>query len=171
MAAKFPTAKVSPQFSFSQARWLRWGMLSLSAVPLLVAFAYGYGLPMAEGDCLFQKTYGFFGPGCGLTRSFVAIAQGDLLRAVQFNLFGPLLFGLFAWGGCQAAWELAMGRALPPRWNLLGLCWRYPSRWAVGASAMLVYYVIRLFSAYGPLPGVLETSALWQFFRVGAQQL
>ena len=35
-------------------------------------------------------------PGCGLTRSFVALAGGDARRAFQCNPVGPLLFaGIF----------------------------------------------------------------------------
>lgn len=146
-------------------------MIGLAAVPLLGAFGYGYVMPIAEGDCLFQKTYGFFGPGCGLTRSFVAIAQGDLLRAIQFNLFGPLLFLLFAWGFFQAAWELSYRQSLSRRWNLFGFCQRYPVSFAGLAMAMLLYYAIRLVSAHGTVPLALENSGLWQFMRVGVQQL
>lgn len=145
--------------------------IGLGAVPLLGAFGYGYLWPLAEGDCSFQSTYGFFGPACGLTRSFVAIAQGDLLRAVQFNLFGPLLFLLLVWGCLQAALELSTRQPLPRRWNLFGFCQRYPVSFASLAMAMLLYYAIRLWSAYGAVPLALEASGLWQFIRVGAQQL
>ncbi len=171
MSVKSPTASLLPRRISSRNRWWRWGLLSSSAVPLLGAFVYGYGLPLGEGDCSFQQTYGFFGPGCGLTRSFVAIAQGDFLRAIQFNLFGPPLFLLFAWGFLQAALELGSRRSLPRRWNLFGFCQRYPVSFAGLAIAMLLYYAIRLLSAYGTVPVAVEASGLWQFIRVGAQQL
>lgn len=171
MSVKSLAASTSAKLTAPLARGWRWGWLGLSAVPLLGAFGYGYVMPMAEGDCLFQKAYGFFGPGCGLTRSFVAIAQGDFLRAIQLNLFGPLLFLLFTWGFFQAALELGSRRSLPHRWNLFGFCQRYPVSFAGLAIAMLLYYAIRLLSAYGTVPVAMETSALWQFIRVGAQQL
>ena len=171
MAVKSAPTTVSSKLMSPQDRWWRWGWLGLSAVPLLGAFGYSYGIPMAKGDCLFQQTYGFFGPGCGLTRSFVAITQGDLLRAIQFNFFGPPLFLLFAWGFLQAAVELGSRQSLPRRWNLFGFCQRYPASFAGLALAMLLYYAIRLLSAYSTVPLALETSGLWQFIRVGAQQL
>ena len=171
MSVKPHTAPLSSKLTAPKARLWRWGWLGLSAVPLLGAFSYGYVMPMAEGDCLYQKTYGFFGPGCGLTRSFVAIAQGDFLHALQFNAFGPLLFLLFAWGFLQAALELGSRQSLPQQWNLFGFCQRYPVSFAGLAIAMLFYYAVRLLTAYGTVPMALETSGLWQFIRVGAQQL
>lgn len=33
-------------------------------------------------------------PGCGLSRSFIAMALGDLSRAFQLNPIGPLLFAI-----------------------------------------------------------------------------
>ena len=171
MSVKSPTVSISSKLAAPQARLWRWGWLGLSAVPLLGAFGYGYVMPMAEGDCLFQKAYGFFGPGCGLTRYFVAIAQGDLIRAIQFNLFGPLLFLLFAWGFLQAALELGSRQSLPRRWNLFGFCQRYPASFAGLAIAMLFYYAVRLLSTYGTVSMALENSGFWQFIRLGAQQL
>ncbi len=171
MSVKPPTAPLASRLISPQARWWRWGLMGLSAVPLLGAFGYGYVMPMGGEDCLFQKTYGFFGPGCGLTRSFVAIAQGDLLRAIQFNLFGPLLFLLFAWGFFQAALELGARQPLPRRWDLFGFCQRYPVSFAGLAITLLLYYAVRLWSAYGTVPLVLEASGLWQFIQAGALQL
>lgn len=159
-----------PVLSAQSMGW-RWGWLGLSAVPLLGAFSYGYVMPMAEGDCLFQKTYGFFGPGCGLTRSFVAIAQGDFHRALQFHLFGPLLFLLLTWSLVQAALELYRHASLPCRWSLFRVGQRYPLGLAGLAIAMLLYYGLRLWAAYGSVLATLEASAMWQFIQAGAQQL
>ena len=56
--------------------------------------------------CAFRALTGLPCPGCGLTRSFVATAHGELQEAFAFHLFGPFLFL-----GCAAAglWLLARG--------------------------------------------------------------
>jgi len=42
--------------------------------------------------CSFQRFFGIPCPGCGLTRSFVALARGDVAAAWTFNPAGLLLF-------------------------------------------------------------------------------
>jgi len=42
--------------------------------------------------CPLRLATGIPCPGCGLTRSFCAMARGDLHHAFQFHLLGPLLF-------------------------------------------------------------------------------
>lgn len=45
--------------------------------------------------CPLRSTTGIPCPGCGLTRSFVATAEGDVVRAFGFHAFGPPLMLLF----------------------------------------------------------------------------
>jgi hypothetical protein len=40
------------------------------------------------GTCTFKRITGFGCPGCGLTRSFVCLARGDVVRAWHFNPIG-----------------------------------------------------------------------------------
>ena len=47
------------------------------------------GIPL----CLFHAATGLPCPGCGLTRSFVAISHGRFLQSLAFNQMGPALFG------------------------------------------------------------------------------
>jgi hypothetical protein len=58
------------------------------------------GLPGVQrplpGVCSFRRMTGHPCPGCGLTRSFISIAHGDLRAAWDFNPSGILLFGLLA---------------------------------------------------------------------------
>lgn len=51
-----------------------------------------------SGDptCLLRITTGLPCPGCGMTRSWVHLAHGDVAGAFTYNLFGPLLFVLAA---------------------------------------------------------------------------
>lgn len=45
--------------------------------------------------CMSQRILGISCPGCGLTRSFVALAHGDPRTAYWFNPMGPVLFVVF----------------------------------------------------------------------------
>lgn len=42
--------------------------------------------------CFSRTVLGVSCPGCGLTRSFVAMARGDLEGSFRWNLMGPVLF-------------------------------------------------------------------------------
>lgn len=42
--------------------------------------------------CLFKNLFGIRCPGCGLTRSFKAILNFDLMQAFHYNFLGPILF-------------------------------------------------------------------------------
>lgn len=45
--------------------------------------------------CLFRKLTGLPCPGCGMTRSFCALAKGHWQQALQFHPLGPLAFFVF----------------------------------------------------------------------------
>ncbi len=75
------------------------------------------GVPLPP-TCGMQTTFGLDCPGCGLTRSFIALAHGDLTASLAFNPGGILVFGLVlfqipyriaqllrVWSG-QEAWDL-----------------------------------------------------------------
>ena len=51
----------------------------------------GWGIP-----CVFHLATGIYCPGCGISRMFMALAQGDFVRAAQCNLLVLCLlpFGL-----------------------------------------------------------------------------
>jgi len=69
--------------------------------------------------CYSQKMFGLRCPGCGLTRSVVSSACGDLQSAIHFHPAGPLIFG---WAFVQIPyrlmnlWRLRTGK----------LAWRTP---------------------------------------------
>ncbi len=42
--------------------------------------------------CMSRRVLGISCPGCGLTRSFVAIARGNLQGALAYNPMGPVVF-------------------------------------------------------------------------------
>jgi Protein of unknown function (DUF2752) len=47
-----------------------------------------------------------------MTRSFMAIARGDWYSAIDYHLFGPLLFIGFGLTIVQAVWELSTNHRL-----------------------------------------------------------
>jgi hypothetical protein len=56
-----------------------------------VAFG-GRSARALPGVCLTRSLLGIDCPGCGLTRSFVSMAHGDLVGAYKCHRVGPLLF-------------------------------------------------------------------------------
>jgi hypothetical protein len=82
----------------------------------------------------------------------MAVARGDVLRAVQFHAFGPLLYGVFLLLAVHLILELLLNRALPlpyGRWLE-----RQRFRWGI-LGLFLGYYLWRLTIWYqrGELPG------------------
>jgi len=89
------------------ARRRHWEVLVVSAAvllaaPLLEVRAAGRvgprGIPgvVAPETCLSRQIFGFNCPGCGLTRSFIHLAHGDLAASVRSNRVGWLLMALVA---------------------------------------------------------------------------
>jgi uncharacterized protein DUF2752 len=54
-----------------------------------------FGFPLPE-LCLMRRSLGIDCPGCGLTRSFISLAHGNLRGAWSYNPAGPLLFAILA---------------------------------------------------------------------------
>jgi hypothetical protein len=77
-------------------------------------------------------------PGCGLTRSFVALASGDFSRSLEFHRLGWLVFGLTVAQLPYRAWRLSQlrrGILSDPSWPRLvgvGLLTALAVNWLVG---------------------------------------
>lgn len=66
----------------------------------------GSGFPA----CQFRAATGLWCPGCGLTRGFHQLFNGNLLSAVQHNLFVPLVLVAVAvswWSWLRSSWGRA----------------------------------------------------------------
>ncbi|WLP89897.1 DUF2752 domain-containing protein [Gordonia sp. NB41Y] len=93
--------------------------------------------------CLFRRLTGLPCPGCGLTRSWVMTAHGDLGQAFSFNLFGPLTFAAAALVVLGALWLVITGRG-PRRAGAHGRMPRWGVRVLIGLLVLfLVYGVAR----------------------------
>jgi hypothetical protein len=60
---------------------------------------FGWDVPIL---CTFRRLTGWPCPGCGLTRSFVFLAHGQLADAFRMNVFGPFAF---VWVLAQIPWR------------------------------------------------------------------
>ncbi|HEV8237897.1 MAG TPA: DUF2752 domain-containing protein [Thermoanaerobaculia bacterium] len=121
--------------------------LGLGAAGAALFFAAGWiGLPSGPvyTVCAFRRLTGIPCPGCGLTRAMAALARGELLLALHFHPFAPLVLAEAA-----ALWA-AIGNAIVRQRPLM-----LPSRlleriviWQT--AAFIVLWVGRL--ATGTLP-------------------
>ncbi|MGW0037537.1 DUF2752 domain-containing protein [Gordonia sp. NPDC003376] len=117
------------------------GAAGLAAAALLDPIGIQHGPEL----CVFRRLTGLPCPGCGLTRSWVMTAHGDLGHAFSFNLFGPLTFAVAALVVVGALWVVITGRG-PRRAGTGG---RMP-RWGV----RVLIGVLVLFLVYGVARGV-----------------
>lgn len=61
-----------------------------SGITLLVLGLLYYGFTKLTGwglPCLVNRIFKIYCPGCGVTRMFVALFQGDIQAAAKYNLF------------------------------------------------------------------------------------
>jgi hypothetical protein len=84
----------------SRARLFDLGLAALAAAQLGASawlVPVGDRVALRGGDslgglCWFRAVFDIDCPFCGMTRSFVALAHGDLASAFRFHPAGPLLF-------------------------------------------------------------------------------
>ena len=100
------------------------------------------GGPVVPAVCLVHQSTSETRPSCGMTRSFVATAHGDLGAAFGPNLAGPLLFALMVVQLPLRAGRIASRRlaATTDRWD----CHLHLAILAVGGALLLVGGVSRM---------------------------
>jgi Protein of unknown function (DUF2752) len=163
-----PSSRVLSQ----TAQRRRWAVLIASLAPIAGAFIYPL-LKIPHSKCLFQTLFGFPSPGCGLTRSFIAVTKANLPQAFSYHLFGPLLFAVLLLTSAHIVLELITRKALiTPYVRFL----HQPRNLGYGsvflALMFLSYYAIRLYARYSiESPLGLSQLNLWQSLVIGAQAL
>ena len=95
-------------------------------------------LPL-PGLCMFRRVTGADCPGCGLTRSFVSMAHGQVLTALHYNLAGPFIFVWVAFAIPYQTFQVArifLGYR-PMRWSIIS--------WAIWplVATLIVQWIIR----------------------------
>lgn len=70
-------------------------------IPLvfIVLYMYPYVPALVRLPCTIRFMLGFDCPGCGMTRSLAMLAHGQIMRSIDFNPMGPVLFliGCYVW--------------------------------------------------------------------------
>ena len=95
-----------------KSRILRYGIIGCCAIPLISSWLYTTGYRFSFIFCPVRYWTGVICPSCGMTRSFMAIARGNWHSAIDYHLFGPLLFIGFGLAIVQAIWELSINHHL-----------------------------------------------------------
>ena len=107
--ASAPPIVARAGMSLDRAR--RWLIAAHLAV-VAIAFVYEPFATRGPVVCTFRRLTGVECPSCGLTRSFCAMAHGDLARATHFNPLGPVLFAIL----CVSLVLLIVAPATWRRW-------------------------------------------------------
>lgn len=94
------------------ARRVRWGLLGFTAATMLGACCYSWGYKLPRLGCPILQLTGIPCPACGMTRSFIAMVEGNLSQASAHHLFGPLLFAGFVIAAVHTTLELFIGKQI-----------------------------------------------------------
>lgn len=91
--------------------------ITLATALILGALSHHGHAPLSHQSlCASVILFGKQCPGCGLTRSFVAIGGGEVAKASVLNPLGPILFALFAAYLIVQLAKLAGMPAVASRW-------------------------------------------------------
>lgn len=66
--------------------------MTLSVSPLIGSYVYSHTQLTSPFFCPIKTLTGIPCPSCGMTRSFLALAQGNLNESLNYHLFGFILF-------------------------------------------------------------------------------
>ncbi|MBL9122783.1 MAG: DUF2752 domain-containing protein [Planctomycetaceae bacterium] len=90
--------------------------------------------------CYARRWLGLNCPGCGMTRSFIAIMHGEFTAAWRYNPAGFLVWGVVAFQVPYRSLQLWRLRRGLPELNPTWLVWS----WALVGAALLIQWVARL---------------------------
>lgn len=123
------------------AKICRYYGLGICATPLIGSCFYAAGYRINAIFCPLRHWLGVICPSCGMTRSFVAIVDGDWRQAIDYHLFGPLLFCCLGLILIHWVWELKSGC----HHQTFYLQWLTNPRVQMAtAIAFWIYYLLRL---------------------------
>jgi hypothetical protein len=123
-----------------KSRILRYGIIGFCTIPIVESWLYTHGHRLNSIFCPIRHWAGVICPSCGMTRSFMAIARGDWRGAIDYHLFGPLLFIGFGLALVHSIWELSIDRRL----QIFYLQWHQRDLTIVMLVSFLGYYLLRL---------------------------
>ncbi len=96
------------------------------------------GLPLPE-LCYARRWLGMECPGCGLTRSFIAMMHGDLADAWRYNAAGFLIFVAVVCQIPYRGWHLSHQRFGTSAPRLAWLAWI----WVAIGAALVIQWIAR----------------------------
>ncbi|MBM4326647.1 MAG: DUF2752 domain-containing protein [Deltaproteobacteria bacterium] len=120
--------------------------LSPTGTPYISAPWSDTPLHLSE-TCFSRRVLGISCPGCGLTRSFVAVAHGQIQSAFRYNLMGPVLYLVcllqipYRWIEYRGVWRDS------PLW--LAVCKRFDWITWILVAGLVVAWLLR--TAFGLL--------------------
>lgn len=88
-------------------KWVWAGLYGAVVIGCLVVEPFEKG---RFSICFFHTLTNLPCPGCGLTRSFVWLLHGDVVRSLTFNPFGLVIFAGWTWKTFVDTWDLITGR-------------------------------------------------------------
>lgn len=94
------------------AQGKRFLYLAIALFPIVASFLLNRGVPVPTWACPLMKLIGIPCPAWGLTRSFLAIARGDLHRAIAYHWFGPVVFFGFLVAAIHLLFEIVRNQKI-----------------------------------------------------------
>jgi hypothetical protein len=154
-------------------RLLRLALVGLTGGMLSLSWLYTQGWESQIIHCYFQETFGFIGPGCGLTRSAIFFLNGQWMMSIKYHLFGPIiyLFSAFClgWGliSLFSNQSLTLNLNANKQGTLLSLAT------ITFTGGFLGYYGLRCLALYSDslATQVLQELPVWSFLKAGAALL
>jgi hypothetical protein len=123
------------------ARIIRYYGLGIWMTPLVSSFFYAAGYRISWIFCPLRYLTGVICPSCGMTRSFVSLVRGELRGAIEYHLFGPILFIYLSLISVHWIWELRSG----DRHQSFYLNWLVNPSIQLGIGIVfIIYYLLRL---------------------------
>lgn len=146
-----------------QKHWIR---LSIVSAPLIASYFYRSTSYSSPFFCPIRAFTGIPCPGCGLTRSFIAVCHGDLSTAFNHHLFGPILFLGFVLVSLYLLLELVLRKSI----HLTNQGFLSNPKFLVFSILFVFsYHASRLYELHqsGELILTFSTSPLGQLLRAG----
>ena len=122
----------------------RYFSLSFICSPIVSAYLLGYTQTNSPFSCPILALTGIPCPSCGMTRSFVAIARGEIAKSLSYHGLGIFVFISFVLVAIHLAIEITSGRSLYGRFH----DWLFRYRVRLGGAivaSLFIYHAIRLY--------------------------
>jgi hypothetical protein len=148
-----PVVALPPAQRLRGESWVRRFIIGLSAGVIVLSMLLSLGsereqvlLPVINQPlpplCQLKMLTGIDCPGCGLTRSFIALGHGQWGESFRFNPAGPLWFAFIA---LQIPYQALQLRRITLGQRPLDLTWWGQGLIYAGLTALILQWVVRQF--------------------------